>query len=58
MADTAGMTNTPASPITLHKITVTYSAEEDRLRLTAAAGDDQTVVYWITRRMLGVGKRP
>ncbi len=58
MADTAGMTNTPASPITLHKITVTYSAEEDRLRLTAAAGDDQTVVYWITRRMLGVVLTP
>lgn len=40
--------------ITLQKITVTYSPEEDRLRLTADAGNEQTVVYWITRRMLGV----
>lgn len=40
--------------ITLQKITVTYSLEEDRLRLTADAGNEQTVVYWITRRMLGV----
>ncbi len=58
MADTAAMTNTPIAPVTLHKITVTYSAEEDRLRLTAAAGEDQIVVYWITRRILGVVLTP
>ncbi|HSG61569.1 MAG TPA: hypothetical protein VLA24_09045 [Pseudomonadales bacterium] len=52
------MTNAPTNPITLHKITVSYSAEEDRLRLTAAAGEDQTVIYWITRRMLGVVLTP
>jgi len=45
---------TPTKPVALQKITVTYSPEEDRLRLTAAAGEQQTVVYWITRRMLGV----
>lgn len=52
------MTNSPHKPITLHKITVSYSAEEDRLKLTAAAGEDQTVIYWITRRMLGVVLTP
>ncbi len=40
--------------ITLQKITVNYVAEEDRLKLTAAAHQDQTVIYWLTRRMLGV----
>jgi hypothetical protein len=48
------MSDSTPQTVTLQKITVTYSPEEDRLRLTADAGHDQTVVYWITRRMLGV----
>lgn len=52
------MTNMLKPPITLNKITVNYAADEDRLCLTAAAGEDQTVIYWITRRMLGVMLTP
>jgi len=50
------MTEQASQPqfVTLQKITVNYVAEEDRLRLTAAAKEDQTVIYWLTRRMLGV----
>lgn len=54
------MTSQDNAPIflTLQKITASYVMEQDRIRLTAAAGDQQTVVYWLTRRMLGILIKP
>lgn len=36
---------------TIEKITVSYDAEEDRLRLAVCDGQEQTLSLWLTRRM-------
>lgn len=38
----------------LLRITTEYVTLEDRLRLTGATGDDQTVVLWVTQRMMNL----
>lgn len=36
----------------LQRVTTEYVATEDRVRLSGATADDQTVVLWLTRRLL------
>lgn len=36
----------------LERVTTEYVATEDRIRLSGATADDQTVVLWLTRRLL------
>lgn len=38
----------------LQRLTVTYSAKQDRLQLNAATDDDSVIIYWISRRMLRI----
>lgn len=38
----------------LQKITTEFISEEDRLRLAGVTEDEQTVVIWLTRRLLGL----
>lgn len=36
---------------TIHRQTLTYDEQEDRLRLASRFGDDAEQVYWLTRRL-------
>ena len=38
----------------LQRVTTEYVAAEDRLRVSGAAADDQTVVLWLTQRLLNL----
>ena len=38
----------------LQRVTIEYVAAEDRIRFSGETGDDQTLVVWLTQRMLNL----
>lgn len=47
-------TDSPTDHLELLRVTTEYVATEDRIRLSGETGDGQTVVTWLTQRLLNL----